>query len=245
MIRSINKMIVLIGLLSTAGIIIGVYALSKGSAPRLGIRSRKVATIILCVSFPLFIIAVAFDSPLENAAVEEEPVIEEITETPEEPAEEEPVVNTEAGKNAFVAWHSEIMSIHTRADNATEAFSSVLTDFGEGRSDIYSTYNEAKRTRDIVNSARRDINRVELGDELSEDHKSRLKDAASTLSTGLFVKTEGLDLILKFLDDPKPSYINEASDNFDRAYIYMIDGLSEITLIKSELGLLDDVNSDQ
>ena len=35
-------MIPIIGLLSTAGIIISIYALIKGSAPRLGIKSRKI-----------------------------------------------------------------------------------------------------------------------------------------------------------------------------------------------------------
>jgi hypothetical protein len=161
-------------------------------------------------------------------------------ETPEEPAEEEPAVYSEAAKNAFIAWESDIMFIHARADNATEAFSAVLNDFGEGKTDIYSTYNEAKRTRDIVDRARGDISRVDLGDELSDDHKSRLKDAAFTLSTGLFVKTEALDLILKFLDDPKPSYINEATENFNRGYIYMIEGLSAITMVKVELGLFSE-----
>jgi len=237
-------MIPLIGLLSVAGIIVGIYALIKGSAPRLGIKGRKVATIILCVSFLLFIIAIASDTPSETAAVDEEPATEEVAAPPEEPAEEEPAVYSEAAKNAFIAWESDIMIIHARADNATEAFSLILTDFGEGKTDIYSTYNEAKRTRDIVNSARRDINRVDLGDDLSDDHKSILKDAASTLSTGLFVKTEALDLILKFLDDPKPSYINEATENFNRGYIYMIEGLGAIIVVKAELGLLDDEDSE-
>lgn len=158
---------------------------------------------------------------------------------------EEPEVISEAAINEFLAWESEIMNIHTRADNATEAFSAVLTDFGEGKTDIYSTYNEAKRTRDVVESARRDISRVDISSGLSEDHVKRLKDAVFTLSKGLFVKTEGLDLILKFLDDPKPSYVNEATESFNRGYLYMIEGLSEITMVKAELGLFDDIESDQ
>jgi hypothetical protein len=247
--RFINIMIPIIGLLSTAGIIIGIYALFKGSAPRLGIKSRKVAAIILCVSFLFFIIAVSSDTPSDKATADEEPaaeaIPEELTTEPEETAAEEAEIITEAAKNAFLAWESEIMLIHARADSAMESFSSVLTELGEGNVDIYSTYNEAKRTRDTVNNAWRDLNRVELSDELSDDHKSRLNDAAFSLSTGLFVKVEGLDLILKFLDDPKPSYANEASGNFDRAYIYMIEGLSEITMIKFELGLLDELNDDE
>ena len=86
-------MIPLIGLLSVVGIVIGVYALAKGGAPRVGIKSRKVATIVLCISFLFFIIAIASDSSPETAAVDEAPVTEDVTEIPEEPeepAEEEP-----------------------------------------------------------------------------------------------------------------------------------------------------------
>ena len=242
-------MIPFIGLLSTAGIIVGIYALIKGRAPRLGIMSRKVAAIILCSSFIVFVVAVSIDTPSDNVATDKTPVTENTPETTtpdiEEVALVETEIVTEAAKNAFLTWESEIMLIHKRADDAMESFSLVLTEFGEGNADIYDTYNQAKLTKDIVYAAWRDLDRVDIGDELTDDHKERLSDATDSLSTGLFVKVEGLDLILKFLDDPKPSYVNEATGNFDRGYLYMLEGLSELSIVKTELGLFDELNGDE
>jgi hypothetical protein len=203
------------------------------------LKSWMIPAVVAIILVYLFMRSGIFDTLNERSS--DGPTVDVVA-VDEEPATRK---TPESAKNAFIAWESEIMLIHARADNAMEAFTSVLNELGEGNVDIYSTYNEAKKTRDIVNIAWRDLNRVEIGDELSDDHKGRLGDATDALSTGLFVKVEGLDLILKFLDDPKPSYINEATGNFEIANIYMFEGLSEITVVKSELGLLDELNGEE
>lgn len=148
--------------------------------------------------------------------------------------------NSEAAKQDFLAWQKEILSIHQVADDAMKQYQQIMVAMGEGEKDIYSAYSDVNNIKDTVSGAWHAIGKVKVPESLSKEHQKQLKEAQTDLQTGLFSKMEGLKQVLKFLDEQKPSYVEEAKDNFAMSEQFMLSGITRLTGVKMDLGLLEE-----
>lgn len=143
----------------------------------------------------------------------------------------------EEQREAFLQWEREVTSLHQIADEASVKHDEILAALGAGEIDEYEAYSEISDVKKIIDNAWHNLSKVEAGESLSQERIKQLNAAMSDLTTGLYSKIGGMEKVLEFLDDQKPSLIEEAQDKFKMANSFMMDGIGKYIEVKVDLGL--------
>jgi hypothetical protein len=136
----------------------------------------------------------------------------------------------------FNKWYSEIMEIHKKADVAMQKYQSIAKKL-EQSSDLYSAYSSVSDIKETVHNSWTAMGKIKTPSSLSKAHQNTLSEAKTELQTGLFSRKQGLEKILQFLDDPKPSSLEKAKSEFQSAETFMYRGIAKIISVQSELGI--------
>lgn len=135
---------------------------------------------------------------------------------------------------AFRRWNGAVLGMYDQADQAMARYDEAV---GKDR---FTAYSEISSIRKVVEATWLGIDKYEPSQQFSKKHKKVLSDALDELEASLYYKKEGLDKALKFLDDPRPSFVEGAKQDFAASNGLMMSGITKIVSVKSDLGLLDE-----
>jgi len=123
---------------------------------------------------------------------------------------------------------------------ATEAISKMqdgLDKLATGKATIYDVYSLTKDAKTACQNVMLAYQKLSVPNDLPDDVKKHLSKAKSEASTAYYAKSEGLDSALRFLDNQKPSDLQEYKDKIAQSNRFMISASLELAEAKKLVGI--------
>lgn len=166
-------------------------------------------------------------------------VITIVNPSSDKPIESQEITQTQI--DDFITWYNNIINIRKVADTAMSQYEAIAKKLDE-TGDVYSAYSSFSHVKTVTATARNKINELKIPESLSKNHQESLREAQSDLSAGLWSRMQGVDNLLKYLDNPRPSLIESAKLDFTTAESLMTKGIAKIVTIQSELNIAKNSN---
>jgi hypothetical protein len=140
----------------------------------------------------------------------------------------------------FKKFEKKLFKIEEKATRDINQFSTAAQNVGTEYSiyDLYNIADQAEKSCRIVYGLYGKINN-EIPQSLSDSHKKLLKKSVNNLQTAYLTKIDAFKYSKKFLDEQKPSYMNKYENHMAISQSSIFLAVSQLTQIKTELGLLD------
>ncbi|APB70553.1 hypothetical protein PPYC1_09420 [Paenibacillus polymyxa] len=116
-------------------------------------------------------------------------------------------------------------------------YKSDMDSLGKGATDVLTVYGSTKNAKDTALSIMSQYNELEVPDALPSDVKDLLEQSKSHLATAYYSKSEAFDSVLSYLDEQKPSYMNDFEENIKLADQDTMQGVLKLMQAKEKVGL--------
>lgn len=138
---------------------------------------------------------------------------------------------------AVIQFEKDVYSLEVPAQRAIKKYQAAMTRFSKGQASIYDAYDAASDAKSACESVRSAYWDLEAPTDLPDDVSTLLGEVTSSLSTGYSVKAEAFGAAMEFLDDQKPSSMQEFKDKVAQADSFTIDAVAKLLEAKEKLGI--------
>jgi len=149
---------------------------------------------------------------------------------------EEEEETIEAQKQAVLDFEKQFFNIEKPTSLALQDFSNKAGKLGQGVT-VYDLYEAANKAKNACKNTQMIYTSLKIPDNIPDDVKKILKDAKSDLSTAYYSKSIAMDKAMKFLDEQKPSQMQEYKDEIKMADSFVINGVLKLTEAKQKIGI--------
>lgn len=213
------------------------------------LRTRKKVAItylgLMLFSFVMFGITapkidhtVTVNKPIEAKSTDKQEVSVQnnVVEKTTQPGNDEIKKQQQA---AFKDWYSNFRMELNNFDDTWKIWENTFTALGEDKMDRYEAYDKLKSLKDKMSVYNHKFYSLKPPNNLSKEHQEIISDALSDLSTTAYYRQQGVEKALNFLDDMKPSSLQEAKGDIQSSNNYTLSAAAKIAQVKQELGSLD------
>jgi Ca2+/Na+ antiporter len=102
---------------------------------------------------------------------------------------------------------------------------------------VYDAYDAFKLARAEASNEQLDVTSINVASDLPDDVKDLLDKTKDGMSTYYYTEKDGIDSMLKFMDDQKPSDASDAKDKFQMAQSFQFDAVAKLTEAKMKVGI--------
>lgn len=183
---------------------------------------------LLAISF----IIVGLSAPKTYELPQENKQPEETQISPEDQQKE-----LQRQKDLVLAFEKQILETDKTATEAINKMQDGFDKLATGKASIYDVYSLTKDAKTECQNVMLAYQKLVVPDDLPKDVKTHLSKAKSEASTAYFAKTEGLDSALRFLDNQKPSDLQEYKDKIAQSNRFMISASLELAEAKKLVGI--------
>lgn len=135
------------------------------------------------------------------------------------------------------AFEKEFYAIEDQGDSVFDNYQSVLTGLGNGTSDVFTAYSATTDAKAMAKSLASEYYSMKAPDGLPEDVSKSLREAAMQAFYAYSTKADAFDNVLEFLDDQKPSMLQEFKDNMAMSDQQVLQGAFKLLEAKEQVGL--------
>ncbi|MCX6247753.1 MAG: hypothetical protein NTW10_08470 [Bacteroidetes bacterium] len=108
-----------------------------------------------------------------------------------------------------------------------------------GQTSTYEAYEAAKIAKEANDHANESIYHLRIPDELPDTIKTQLQKSVSDISTAYYMRMKAYEAAMEFLDNNKPSYLDNFNENWQGADIFIKSGVMHYMAVKVSLGILN------
>lgn len=119
-----------------------------------------------------------------------------------------------------------------------------LVTFDTNDSTVYDIYALAKTTKETIENTRSKFYNLDVPQNLPQDIKSKLNSVVSNISLAYSTKSDAMNLLLEYLDDPKPSLIDKYKEKMDSSNGYTMQAVASLMEAKSMVTTIADIKAD-
>jgi hypothetical protein len=155
----------------------------------------------------------------------------------------EPAVSQATGEelkkqqDLVLAFEKQLLDIDKTAQVTISVMEQGFTDLAAGKISVNELYTLVKNARIAADTANNAYRALKVPDGLPKEIEKNLYDAKSSASTGYFTKKQALDAALRYLDDQKPSDLDEYQRKTELANNFILNAAIEIAKAKTSLGI--------
>lgn len=153
--------------------------------------------------------------------------------TPEQPASSG---LAESQKAAILEFEKQIYATEKIASRAIEAYTTKASDMGKGKASIYDVYSAASTAKDKCKEVQFAMNKIKTPD-VPKEIKKLLDDTKLEIGTAYMVKAEALDSAMKFLDNQKPSDMQNFKDKIKSSDSFTMGAVLKLYQAKERAGI--------
>ncbi|TEB13335.1 hypothetical protein [Pelotomaculum propionicicum] len=143
---------------------------------------------------------------------------------------------TEAQKAEILEFEKQVFATEKIATNAIEIYTTKMSDMGNGKATIYEVYSAASKAKDKCKETQFAMSKVKTPQTTKEINKL-LDDTKSEIGTAYMLKAEALDSVMKFLDDQKPSDMQNFKDKIKSADSFIMGAVMKLYQAKEKAGI--------
>lgn len=136
-----------------------------------------------------------------------------------------------------VEFEKQIYAAGEIADPAVESFEKAMIDYEKGNADVSKAYDATSKAKDAADVVYTTMMGVEIPGNLPDDVQDILDEAKEAIRASYFVKKEGLEATLEFLDNKKSDGLQEAKENFKQSETFMRNGSAKFLEAKQKVGI--------
>jgi hypothetical protein len=175
-----------------------------------------------------------------STVTEPQPIATEALAAPADPTVNDSGV-TAAQKAEILEFEKQIYATEKIASSAMEAYSAKATDMGNGNASIYDVYSAASMAKDRCKEVQFAMSKIKTPD-VPKEISTLLVDVKMDLSTGYMIKAEALDSAMKFLDNQKPSDMQNFKDKIKRSDSLIMGAVVKLMQAKEKAGINNATN---
>lgn len=142
-------------------------------------------------------------------------------------------------QEAYINWYAGLEIQLKKFDNSSKVWAETFAALGEGRIGRHQAYSQLKPMQNDMENFMMVFNKMEPPMALSKDHQKALREGTQELSTMAYSRKKAVEKALQFIDDMKPSSMQEARDQAQLAQSIMLRGIAKIVGVRAELGLIE------
>lgn len=201
-------------------------------------RGRKQAVITyLSILIFSFVMVGVTAPPTTNTAKQENQT--QLQPQPKAAAPSADETKKKQQQEAFLNWYAGLDIQIKNFDNASKIWTETFNALGNNAIGRHQAYSQLKPLQDTMSGFMTTFNKMEPPAILSKEHQKLLKDGTQDFSTMAYCRKNAVEKGLKFIDDMKPSSMQEAMEEAKSASAYMIRGAAKLATVRTELGLVE------
>jgi hypothetical protein len=200
-------------------------------------RGRKQAIITYLSLLVFSFVMVGVTAPPTSNTAKQETQQQPKAPVPVAPSADE--TKKKQQQEAFLNWYAGLDIQIKNFDNASKTWTETFNALGNNTIGRHQAYSQLKPLQDTMSGFMTTFNKMEPPAILSKEHQKLLKDGTQDFSTMAYCRKNAVEKGLKFIDDMKPSSMQEAMEEAKSASAYMIRGAAKLATVRTELGLVD------
>lgn len=141
--------------------------------------------------------------------------------------------------NKTIEQQEKVQEFYDKIINIEKPFFQYLDELETAlaSNDIFTVYEASTKAHTVAKNIMLEYSKLEVPSGLDKEVKNLLKEASTNMQTAYYVKKEGLESLQKFLDDKKPSELQNFKDKSNSAQGYVIKAVANATKSKELVGL--------
>ncbi|WP_138751994.1 hypothetical protein [Paenibacillus sinopodophylli] len=143
----------------------------------------------------------------------------------------------EENKVAVLEFEKGAYALEDEIKPFIEYYQKAMAGLGDGSVDIFTAYEATEKARDAAKYVQSEFYSLAVPENLPKDVKKMLNEAKSDLSTAYYTKKEAFEIILKFLDDQKPSHMSKFKEEIQLSDAFVMSGVTKILEAKIAVGI--------
>lgn len=120
----------------------------------------------------------------------------------------------------------------------------ILDEILNAKVDNFEAYSELRRIKDQYDLIGSELRRIVIPKDLSADLKINSENIRDKLTSYYYYRSVAFDYLMKLIDDPKPSYMDEAVKNLELSLTFKKQVSTEFSLLYSKIGIPDDLRTE-
>lgn len=144
--------------------------------------------------------------------------------------------NKERLQAKVISFEKSVYSAEVPAQAAIKKYQATMTRFSKGKASIYEAYSAADDAKSACESARSAYWDIEVPPDVPDDVSALLDEVKSNMSTAYGVKAEAFAAVMEFLDNQKPSSMQEFKDKVAQADSFTITAVAKLLEAKQKVG---------
>lgn len=199
---------------------------------------KKVAITYLGLMVASFVMVGVTAPKTENTKVnKQEAAVQKNSEV--KPAQPSPEEVKKQQQEAFKSWYAGLETDIKKFDDSWNVWKDTFGAMSDGKIGRHQAYGQLKPLGENMKYFKQKFYGLKPPSNLSKEHQKLISDAAEDLGTMAYCREQGVEKALKFLDDMKPSSMQEAKEEVESSNAYMMKGLARIIQVQQELDLIE------
>lgn len=144
----------------------------------------------------------------------------------------------EQQRQAFLQYRAALFDLAAPSDSAHQELLQIMERAKARKATVYDIYAQAKRSLAVHETTWQDAGRLEIPAEL-QPYGNGLKQARNELADLIFERRQYTEAVMKVLDDPKPSNVQEVQERGDMMAQRTIRAGLAIAQVQVDLGITE------
>ncbi|MGR6763237.1 hypothetical protein ACU1JV_15470 [Paenibacillus sp. T2-29] len=136
-----------------------------------------------------------------------------------------------------INFEKTFFSVENSGATVFNKYKSDMDSLGKGKTDVLTVYGSTKDAKDTALSLMSQYNELEVPNALPSEVKDLLEQSKRHLATAYYSKSEAFNSVLSYLDEQKPSYMNDFEENIKLADQDTMQGVLKLMQAKEKVGL--------
>jgi len=147
------------------------------------------------------------------------------------------VMSKSEQQKSFKKFLTKIDQKEQPVNDAAKNFEEIYKKAMNNQADINDVYGAANALNKQYEQLHLDFGGMSSPDGFPDDIANLLNEATQDLSTAYYMRTKGMDSLLKYFDDQKPSEMQSYKDNMNEAQKFMNDATKNLLDAQIKVGI--------
>ncbi|MUT65855.1 hypothetical protein [Paenibacillus sp. NEAU-GSW1] len=152
-------------------------------------------------------------------------------------AKETNVEDAEKHKNAVLEFEKTMYANEEETKQYFDAYMEWMEALGNGQANVNDVYSSAKTAKEAASHTMTKMRKIPIDKNLPKDVKKLLEEARGDLSTAYFEKEKAMKSVMKYLDEQKPSTMQDFKDSIQMSETFVLSAATKLLQAKNAVGI--------
>lgn len=157
----------------------------------------------------------------------------------------QPTASLETQQTDYKEWRNRYDELTDAFDKAWTIWEITIDGLAKGNVDRYSAYSHLSKLEDLLLNYEELLIHLDAPESLSKRDKELLDESVSALGDAAYSRRRAVKIMLNWLDDPRPSTLEEAKSEVQLSNSYLIDAVGKPLIVEESLGLTQQQDGNQ